>query len=94
MVLAADVNLIPLSPVMKVDVLKDGASAIYGSDAVAGVINFQMWNDIRDYGPIYEGAEVEVPLWNYDGPRCESASGVDSRRCHRHGWQGIHLCRG
>ena len=58
--IAADVNLIPLSPVMKVDVLKDGASAIYGSDAVAGVINFQMWNDIRDYGPIYEGAEFEL----------------------------------
>ena len=57
---AADVNLIPLSPIQKVDILKDGASAIYGSDAVAGVVNFMMWNDIRDYGPIYEGAEFEV----------------------------------
>jgi iron complex outermembrane receptor protein len=52
-----DVNLIPISPIQKVDILKDGASAIYGSDAVAGVVNFMMWNDIRDYGPIYEGAE-------------------------------------
>src|SRR4029453_4622082 len=58
--LAADVNLIPLSPIQKVDILKDGASAIYGSDAVAGVVNFMMWNDIRDYGPIYEGAEFEL----------------------------------
>jgi iron complex outermembrane recepter protein len=57
---AADVNLIPLSAIQKVDVLKDGASAIYGSDAVAGVVNFMMWNDIRDYGPIYEGAEFEL----------------------------------
>ena len=40
--------------------MKDGASAIYGSDAVAGVVNFMMWNDIRDYGPIYEGAEFEL----------------------------------
>jgi iron complex outermembrane receptor protein len=55
-----DVNLIPLSPINKIDILKDGASAIYGSDAVAGVVNFMMWNDIRDYGPIYEGAEFEV----------------------------------
>jgi iron complex outermembrane receptor protein len=55
-----DVNLIPLSAIQKVDILKDGASAIYGSDAVAGVVNFQMWNDIRDYGPIYEGAEFEA----------------------------------
>jgi len=57
---AADVNLLPLSAINKVDVLKDGASAIYGSDAVAGVVNFMMWNDIRDYGPIYEGAEFEL----------------------------------
>jgi iron complex outermembrane recepter protein len=58
--LGPDVNLIPISAIQKVDVLKDGASAIYGSDAVAGVVNFMMWNDIRDYGPIYEGAEFEV----------------------------------
>jgi iron complex outermembrane recepter protein len=58
--LAPDINLIPLSPIQKVDILKDGASAIYGSDAVAGVVNFMMWNDIRDYGPIYEGAEFEL----------------------------------
>jgi iron complex outermembrane receptor protein len=58
--LAADVNLIPLSAIQKVDILKDGASSIYGSDAVAGVVNFMMWNDIRDYGPIYEGAEFEL----------------------------------
>ena len=58
--LGPDVNLIPISAIQKVDILKDGASAIYGSDAVAGVVNFMMWNDIRDYGPIYEGAEFEV----------------------------------
>jgi outer membrane cobalamin receptor len=55
-----DVNLIPLSSLQKIDILKDGASSIYGSDAVAGVVNFMMWNDIRDYGPIYEGAEFEL----------------------------------
>jgi iron complex outermembrane recepter protein len=58
--LGPDINLIPISSIQKVDVLKDGASAIYGSDAVAGVVNMMMWNDIRDYGPIYEGAEFEV----------------------------------
>jgi iron complex outermembrane receptor protein len=59
-----DVNLIPISSLQKVDILKDGASAIYGSDAVAGVVNFMMWNDIRDYGPIYEGAEFELRYGN------------------------------
>jgi iron complex outermembrane receptor protein len=37
---SVDVGMIPLAAVQKVDVLKDSASAIYGSDAIAGVINF------------------------------------------------------
>jgi len=36
---AFDFNVIPLSAVERVEILKDGASSIYGSDAVAGVIN-------------------------------------------------------
>ncbi|WP_198156845.1 TonB-dependent receptor [Aquincola tertiaricarbonis] len=37
---AVDVNNIPLSAIERVEILKDGGSAIYGADAVAGVINF------------------------------------------------------
>ncbi len=37
---AVDVNNIPISAIERVEILKDGGSAIYGSDAVAGVINF------------------------------------------------------
>lgn len=37
---AVDVNNIPLSAIERVEILKDGGSALYGSDAVAGVINF------------------------------------------------------
>lgn len=37
---AVNVNAIPLAAIERVDVLKDGASALYGSDAVAGVVNF------------------------------------------------------
>ena len=36
---AFDLNSIPLSAIERVEILKDGASALYGSDAVAGVIN-------------------------------------------------------
>ncbi|PWU18810.1 MAG: hypothetical protein C5B50_08050 [Verrucomicrobia bacterium] len=36
---AVDLNSIPLAMIERVDVLKDGASAIYGSDAIGGVIN-------------------------------------------------------
>jgi len=37
---AADISVIPLPLIDRVDVLTDGASAIYGSDAVGGVVNF------------------------------------------------------
>src|SRR5688572_23925486 len=36
---AADLNTIPMSIIERVEVLEDGASAIYGSDAIAGVVN-------------------------------------------------------
>jgi iron complex outermembrane recepter protein len=39
-IVTRDVNAIPMSMVETVEVLKDGASAIYGSDAVGGVVNF------------------------------------------------------
>lgn len=37
-----DLNSIPLSAVESIEVLKDGASALYGADAVAGVVNIKM----------------------------------------------------
>ena len=37
---AVDVNQIPFAAIERVEILKDGASAIYGTDAVGGVINF------------------------------------------------------
>lgn len=40
-----DVNMIPTSLLKRVDVLTGGASAVYGSDAIAGVVNFVLDND-------------------------------------------------
>jgi iron complex outermembrane recepter protein len=40
-----DVNMIPLSAVDRVEILTTGASAIYGADAVAGVVNFILRKD-------------------------------------------------
>ena len=37
---AVDINQIPMAAIERVEVLKDGASAIYGTDAIGGVINF------------------------------------------------------
>jgi iron complex outermembrane receptor protein len=42
-----DLNAIPLSAIERVEVLTDGASAIYGTDAIAGVINFIMRKDFK-----------------------------------------------
>jgi iron complex outermembrane receptor protein len=44
---AVDLNAIPLAAIERVDVLRDGASAIYGTDAIAGVINFILRKDYR-----------------------------------------------
>lgn len=48
-----DVNLIPPSAIEKIEILMDGASAIYGTDAVAGVVNFILKSD-------YKGAEATM----------------------------------
>ncbi len=48
-----DVSMIPLSAVERVEVLTDGASAIYGADAVAGVVNFVLRRD-------FDGAESSI----------------------------------
>ena len=48
-----DINNIPVSAIERIDILKDGASAIYGSDAIAGVVNIVLKKDI-------EGIEVNL----------------------------------
>lgn len=40
-----DLNSIPLAAVERIEVLKDGASAVYGSDAIAGVVNIILRKD-------------------------------------------------
>lgn len=42
---SVDISSIPLAAIKRVEVLTDGASALYGSDAIAGVINFITKND-------------------------------------------------
>jgi iron complex outermembrane recepter protein len=49
-----DINSLPLAAIERVEILKDGASAIYGSDAVAGVINFILRSDF--VGGVFEAS--------------------------------------
>src|SRR6267142_1564780 len=64
-----DINLIPFSMIDHVDILKDGASAVYGSDAIAGVVNFFLIHKFRGleigstYGNSNLGASNEMGEW-------------------------------
>src|SRR5437667_5545313 len=64
-----DINLIPFSMVDHVDILKDGASAVYGSDAIAGVVNFFLVHKFRgleiggQYGNTDLGASNDMGEW-------------------------------
>ena len=54
-----DVNGLPFSAIDTIQVLREGASALYGSDAIGGVINFKTKKN-------YQGGEVEI---NFDHPQ-------------------------
>ena len=64
-----DINLIPFPVIDHIDILKDGASAVYGSDAIAGVINFFLVHKFRGleigatYGNTNMGASNEMGEW-------------------------------
>ena len=67
---AVDVNQIPFAAIDRVEVLKDGASAIYGTDAVGGVINFITKSnftgiDVSGFSDITE--EGDAPIYRLSG---------------------------
>ncbi len=84
---AVDLNAIPLAAIETVEVLRDGASAQYGSDAIAGVINLRL-RDAR------EGVNTSLTYGEYD-------TDVQTERGERHasdgatmtasGWIGLPL---
>jgi iron complex outermembrane recepter protein len=54
---SVDISSIPLAAIERVEILKDGASAIYGSDAIAGVVNFILRDDFQGVDAnVYGGA--------------------------------------
>ncbi|MGK6322006.1 TonB-dependent receptor plug domain-containing protein [Sphingomonas sp. DT-51] len=82
---AVDLNTIPVAALDRVEVLRDGASAQYGSDAIAGVVNLRL-REARSGG----GATVTYGFYDTD---------IDTARGSRHvtgennvtasAWQGI-----
>tara|TARA_Y100001947_G_C10246033_1_gene263756 strand:+ start:102 stop:809 length:708 start_codon:yes stop_codon:yes gene_type:complete len=58
--LFVDTNVIPSAAIGRIEVLKDGAAAVYGSDAIAGVVNFITRDDL-------EGFEISAQYETFEG---------------------------
>jgi outer membrane receptor protein involved in Fe transport len=65
---AVDVNSIPVGLIENVEVLTGGAAAVYGADAVAGVVNFVLKHDFEgvDISVGYEAPDGGAELFNVD----------------------------
>ncbi len=72
---AVDLSGIPFSAIDSVQVLREGASALYGSDAIAGVINFITKKN-------YQGLEVQA---NFDHPEKAGGSSGEGDLTFGHG---------
>ena len=68
-----DIATIPTAAIGSVEVLRDGAAAQYGSDAIAGVINFQLKENTEggsftaDYGSYFEGDGDQITITGNKG---------------------------
>ncbi|NNF19440.1 MAG: TonB-dependent receptor plug domain-containing protein, partial [Flavobacteriaceae bacterium] len=81
-----DLNAIPAAAIKRIEILRDGASAQYGSDAIAGVINIVLKDrtegvsGVVSYGAYNTNADVDISdfeaddygVWNTDGFRLDT----------------------
>ena len=65
---SVDISSIPISAIERVEILQDGASAIYGSDAIAGVVNFILREN-------FQGVDASV----YGGAPTRSGGGTEQQ---------------
>lgn len=92
---AVDLNSIPFAVIDRVEVLRDGASAVYGTDAIGGVINFITKTSYRggqvvveatrpsEDGGKKEGASVTVGFGDLEKDRVNFWASYDKRRQDR-----------
>ncbi|OUS01678.1 TonB-dependent receptor [Flavobacteriales bacterium 33_180_T64] len=80
-----DLNAIPAAAIKRIEVLRDGAAAQYGSDAIAGVINIVLKNKVNELSlTITSGANVSENANDHDG-------GVDGEKTQIDANYGIPL---
>ncbi|MBK8197643.1 MAG: TonB-dependent receptor [Acidobacteria bacterium] len=98
---SVDLNTIPNLAVGGVEVLRDGASALYGSDAIAGVVNVRL-REAAEGGQVaasygWRETEYTVPVITPTTPGVPNpGSSVSRKRSDGHtytvaGWKGFHL---
>ncbi|MGV7208820.1 TonB-dependent receptor [Oxalobacteraceae bacterium A2-2] len=73
---SVDLNVIPLAALDRVEILRDGASAVYGSDAIGGVVNFITKRQVT-------GGAITI-----EGYQPEASGGGDERRANISGGFG------
>ena len=73
--ISGDLNFVPSAMVKRVDVLTGGASSVYGSDAVAGVVNFILDTDFTGVRGGLQYAVFQHNNNNADAARANEASG-------------------
>jgi iron complex outermembrane recepter protein len=99
---AVDLNTIPMAIVERIEVLRDGAAAQYGSDAIAGVINLRL-REAREGGEItasYSANDTRVktntgvsvvPGATWPQPGSTSRNESDGETLTLSGWKGLAL---
>lgn len=98
---AVDLNTIPNAIIQSVEVLRDGASAQYGSDAIAGVINLRLRtnNDGGDAGVTYGWRDTSYDVLvaaapagaNYASPPRRSRDRSDGETLTVSAWKGLPI---
>ncbi|HLK26433.1 MAG TPA: TonB-dependent receptor [Caulobacteraceae bacterium] len=73
---AADLDQVPSALVQRVEVLTGGASSVYGSDAVAGVVNFIMMHDL-------EGVRIDAE-YGFDNHHQQNPDNIDAELRRNH----------
>jgi iron complex outermembrane receptor protein len=84
---AVDLNTIPVAALQSIEVLRDGASALYGSDAIAGVINLRLRQERSGGGATLNASEYVTHVPAALSPRHET----DGRTETASVWQNLPL---
>jgi iron complex outermembrane receptor protein len=86
---AVDLNAIPTAAISQVEVLREGASALYGSDAIAGVINIRLKEERSGGGVNATLGQYRTTVKTFRNP--EGRDENDGTTLTVSGWQGLPL---